>query len=91
MWNALLRAALAIAFCKLLAAQKGGGALVGTVTDSSQAAIQATTVSITNTGTGLARSVQTDNYGNYRFPRCPSVCTTWLLQGTAFRLCIALA
>jgi len=51
--------------------QEGGGALTGSVADTSQAAIPSARVSITNRGTGLPRSVQTDNFGNYRFSALP--------------------
>src|SRR5919106_2260781 len=41
--------------------------LEGTVMDKSQAVIKAATVTITNTATGVTRSVMTNDVGVYRF------------------------
>jgi hypothetical protein len=49
-----------------LHAQNAYGAVVGTVTDSSGAAVPGTTVTITNMGTNEKKVVQTDASGNYR-------------------------
>jgi len=43
------------------------GGLTGTVTDPSGAVISGATVTITNLGTGQARSVTTDSNGSYKF------------------------
>src|SRR5712671_6458873 len=64
-------ALIAIAMSGLLSGQGGGGALTGNVTDSTQAAVPMANLSVTHRGTGLTRSVQTDNLGNYRFSSLP--------------------
>src|SRR6266542_254852 len=48
-----------------LKAQQYFGTVVGTVTDASGAAVPHATITITNTQTGIARQVATDQYGNY--------------------------
>jgi hypothetical protein len=50
-----------------LKAQNAYGSIVGTVTDSSGAAVPGATVSITNIGTNDKKAIQTDATGNYRF------------------------
>jgi hypothetical protein len=52
-------------------AQTFRGGLTGTVTDASGAAVAGATVTATNTGTGLKRSVETDDTGNYFFNELP--------------------
>ena len=42
------------------------GTILGTVTDSSQAAIPGVAITVTNNQTGIARHVQTDAVGSYR-------------------------
>jgi hypothetical protein len=44
------------------------GAITGTVTDSSSAVIAGANVTVTNVATGIARSVQTNEVGNYNVP-----------------------
>ena len=44
-------------------------AIVGQVTDATGAAIPGATVTITNRGTGLARSLKTDDQGRFDFPQ----------------------
>lgn len=51
-----------------LRAQKSFGTILGTVTDSSEAAIPDVTVTVTNMRTGVTRQVRTDQYGNYTVP-----------------------
>ena len=53
------------------AAQIVSGAMVGVVTDTSQAVLPGATVTATNTSTGLARTTQTDPQGSYAFPQLP--------------------
>src|SRR3989440_5221141 len=45
--------------------------ILGNVTDQSGAAVAGATVTITNTGTGLQRTTQTDASGNYAVPTLP--------------------
>jgi hypothetical protein len=66
-------AALLIAFALSIPAnaQTFRGTILGTVTDSSGAAVSGATVSVKNTGTGLLRTVTTDDDGNYSTPELP--------------------
>src|SRR6516162_5086056 len=50
-----------------LEAQSFFGAIVGTVTDPSEAAVPAAAVTLTNTGTGETKTVEADAAGNYQF------------------------
>ena len=52
-------------------AQTFRGTILGTVTDSSGAAVSGATVTVKNTGTGLVRTVTTDDDGNYSVPELP--------------------
>ena len=52
-------------------AQTFRGTILGTVTDTSGAAISGATVSVKNTGTGLLRTVTTDDDGNFSAPELP--------------------
>ena len=52
-------------------AQTFRGTILGTVTDSSGAAVSGATVSVKNTGTGLLRTVTSDDDGNYSTPELP--------------------
>jgi len=66
---------LAIVLCVLphpLAAQAVSGTILGVVRDSSGAVIPGATVTITNTGTGLVRTVVTDPQGEYSAPSLPT-------------------
>jgi hypothetical protein len=64
---------LAFVMCLLLAssatlqAQSSTGTSVGTVTDSSGAAVAGATVTLTNVATGDARTAQTNGTGGYEF------------------------
>jgi hypothetical protein len=62
---------MAIAVSMPANAQTFRGTILGTVTDSSGAAISGATVTVKNTGTGLVRTVTTDNDGNYSTPELP--------------------
>ncbi|MGH9738020.1 MAG: carboxypeptidase regulatory-like domain-containing protein [Candidatus Acidiferrales bacterium] len=57
----------AISAPQLLAQTPSTGALTGTVTDPSGAVIAGATVTLTNTGTGQARTATTDANGSYKF------------------------
>lgn len=47
------------------------GQIEGIITDQTNAAVAGAKVTVTNTGTGLARSLQTDDSGFYRFGTLP--------------------
>ncbi|MDQ6759985.1 MAG: carboxypeptidase-like regulatory domain-containing protein, partial [Acidobacteriota bacterium] len=47
------------------------GALVGTVNDASGAAMPSAKITITEVNTGISRSVQTNESGNYSFSDLP--------------------
>lgn len=51
---------------KPLHAQTSFGTILGTVTDTSQAAIPGVAITVTNVNTGIARHVDTDAVGSYR-------------------------
>jgi hypothetical protein len=55
-----------------LAAQAVTGTILGTITDTSGAAVPGATVTLTNTGTGLSRTVVTDSAGEYTLPQLPT-------------------
>jgi carboxypeptidase family protein/TonB-dependent receptor-like protein len=52
----------------LVAAQAVTGTILGTVTDSSGAVVPGATVTLTNTATGVSRTVVTDSSGEYTAP-----------------------
>jgi len=67
---AILVAVVSIMFMGLgtqLHAQSSYGSITGTVTDATGGVIPGATVTITNTGTNEARTVQTGSAGEYRF------------------------
>src|SRR5205085_2988196 len=55
-----------------LAAQAVTGTILGLITDSTGAVMPGTTVTLTNTGTGLVRVVTTDANGEYTAPSLPT-------------------
>ena len=66
---------LVVALCLLpigLAAQAVTGTILGSVTDTSGAAVPGATVTLTNQGTGLTRTVVTDQAGEYTAPSLPT-------------------
>jgi hypothetical protein len=62
---------LGLALLSSVAYGQGTASIVGTVTDSSGAAVPSAQVTITNTGTGFVRSTQTNNTGNYAARELP--------------------
>ncbi len=52
-------------------AQTFRGGIQGTVLDQAGATVPGATITVTSTGTGLSRSVQTDSNGNYFFSELP--------------------
>ena len=59
------------AFSAPIMGQAVNATLVGTVTDSSGAAVGNAKVTITETNTGIAHASQTNESGNYVFPDLP--------------------
>jgi hypothetical protein len=55
-----------------LAAQAVTGTIIGLITDSTGAVMPGATVTLTNTGTGLVRVVNTDSNGEYTAPSLPT-------------------
>src|SRR6266436_4833985 len=66
-----LAVALFIATMPWLAAQITTTTIIGTVTDSTGAAVPNAQVTATNTGTNLSRSAQTSEQGGYRIEFLP--------------------
>ena len=58
--------------CTLATAQLSTAELAGTVRDSSGAVLPGVTVTVTQTDTGLTRTVVTDDAGAYLFPNLPT-------------------
>jgi hypothetical protein len=54
------------------AAQAVTGTILGTITDSTGATVPGATVTLTNAGTGLTRTVMTDPVGEYTAPSLPT-------------------
>src|SRR5262245_1442596 len=73
----VIRTELVLLLCTtpgLVVAQTTNATLVGDVLDASGAAVADAKVSITNTGTGIARDALTNSSGSYRiFPLNPGV------------------
>ena len=63
----LLTCLLAAVVCAPAAAQSTFGAIVGTVSDTSGAVVVGAPVTLTNTGTGAAHTVETDASGGFAF------------------------
>jgi hypothetical protein len=57
-----------LALCGVASAQFDGGAVVGTIRDSSGAAIAGATVTLTNTRQGTVQHVTADDKGDFTFP-----------------------
>jgi hypothetical protein len=64
----LMAAVLALVFMAPAWAQTTTGTILGVVKDASQGIIPGATVTVKNTGTGVARSLVTDDQGAYRAP-----------------------
>ena len=70
----------------LFAQTAGTGALTGTVTDPSGAVIAGATVTITNNGTGQARTAMTGSDGVYKFSLLPPGSYKVKFEATGFTL-----
>ena len=66
-------------------AQTFRGTILGTVTDSSGAAVSGATVTVKNTGTGLVRTVTSDDDGNYSTPELPIGTYSVTVEKSGFR------
>ncbi|HTW81719.1 MAG TPA: carboxypeptidase regulatory-like domain-containing protein [Terracidiphilus sp.] len=66
-WGFLLLVALLLALPQICRAQLDQGAITGTVTDARGAAVPKASVRLTDQGTGLERTTQTDSNGVYTF------------------------
>src|SRR5262245_23734601 len=69
--KAALALVLAVFFGGALAAQTFRGTVLGTVTDSSGAAVAGAAVTVKNVDTGLTRTVTTSEDGSYSAPELP--------------------
>src|SRR5437899_1251629 len=67
----LLIVVLVLSFSTLLAAQTYEGRILGNVTDQTGAVVPSAKVTITNTGTGLTRTLSTSTSGDYVAPALP--------------------
>ncbi len=68
--SGLLLASLALLLpARTLAQGETTSAIVGQVTDATNAAIPGATITITNRETGLQRSLKTDDQGRFNFPQ----------------------
>ncbi len=76
---------MALALSMPANAQTFRGTILGTVTDSSGAAISGATVTVKNTGTGLLRTVTTDDDGNYSTPELPIGTYSVTVEKSAFK------
>src|SRR6516165_7026447 len=65
--------------------QNSYGAVVGTVTDSSGAAIPGATITLTNIGTNEKKVMESDAAGNYRFVSLPPTQYRVEIQKTNFK------
>jgi len=71
-----------------LYAQAVSGSLLGTVTDASGAAVPRAKVIITHTSTGISRSMETNESGNYSFPTLEPGVYRVTVEHTGFRTAV---
>ena len=79
---------LAVAFLSMLASfayGQGAGQIVGSVKDQSQGSVPGVTVTITETGTGQARSMVTGSDGAFVFPNLRPTGYIITATGSGFR------
>ena len=72
MRRAVLCLVVALLVPAVVAAQAVTGTILGVITDSTGAVMPGTTVTLTNTGTGLVRAVTTDANGEFTAPSLPT-------------------
>jgi hypothetical protein len=82
---AVLLVTLLFGFSTPVMGQAVNATLLGTVTDSSGAAVANAKVMITETNTGISRSSQTNDSGNYVFPDLPPGTYTVTAELTGFK------
>jgi hypothetical protein len=70
-WVSLLALGILLVAARPAMGQAVNATLLGTVTDSSGAAVASAKVTITETNTGISRTSQTNDSGNYVFPDLP--------------------
>src|SRR5579859_3038593 len=80
----LLLACFSVLFCTQLSSQTVEGTISGTVTDPSGAVVPGATITLTNTGTGIAQSTTTGAAGEYRFSLVPPGTYTIGIKATGF-------
>ena len=69
LWGIVLIEALALFSTRAMAQGETTSAIVGQVSDTSNAALTGATVTITNRETGATRTARTDNAGRFDFPQ----------------------
>jgi hypothetical protein len=81
----MLAAVLAMGLAATTHGQIDTGTILGTVRDQSGAVIPQAKVTLTNTGTGVSSSGQTNNEGHYAFPAIKSGTYQVTIQATGFK------
>lgn len=66
--NTIICALFVLLAAQLTLAQVGGGSIVGTVTDSNNAAVPSAAINVINVGTNETRTATTNEEGYYEFP-----------------------
>src|SRR5882724_48176 len=82
---AVLLGAILLGFSSPVMGQAVNATLLGTVTDSSGAAVSNAKVTITETNTGISRTSQTNESGNYIFPDLPPGTYTVTAEQSGFK------
>jgi Carboxypeptidase regulatory-like domain/TonB dependent receptor-like, beta-barrel len=85
LWVWACLAALLLVCGSVAQAQTFRGTILGTVTDSSGGAIAGATVTVKNAGTGLARTVTTNDDGSYSVPELPIGTYSVSVEKTGFK------
>lgn len=84
-FDALLFPALICSTSAQLSAQAVSGTILGTVHDASGALVANAPITITNTATGLHRTVETDASGEFSAPSLPPGIYSLTVQTEAFK------
>ena len=77
--------AIALLACFPVLAQTTTGTVTGFVTDAAAATISDATVRLTNTGTGISQTAQTNESGSYLFPLVPPGAYQISIEKTGFQ------
>ena len=77
--------ALVLAFAGLAYSQAVNGSLLGTILDTSGAAMPNVRVTIAETNTGISRTTQSNESGNYSFPDLQPGIYTVSAEQTGFK------